>query len=59
MEKKILNDNLELKNFKNIHVIDGSTIKEGLHYPTYFLMLYARFISKKIILDDKKNKNKY
>ena len=56
---KILNDFSELKNFKNIYVIDGSSIKEGLHYPTYFLMLYARFISKKIISNDKKNKNKY
>ena len=56
---KILNYFSELKNFKNIYVIDGSSIKEGLHYPTYFLMLYARFISKKIISNDKKNKNKY
>ena len=57
--KKLLNDNCELNNFKNIHVIDGSSIKEGLHFPTYFLMLHARFITKKIILNEKKNKNKY
>ncbi len=53
--KKILNSLCELNNHKNIHVIDGSCIKEGLHFPTYFLMLYARFISKKIILNEKKN----
>ena len=57
--KKLLNNFSELKNFKNIHIIDGSSIKEGLYYPTYFLMLYARFITKKIIINDKKNKNKY
>ncbi len=55
--KKLLNDFSELNNFKNVHIIDGSSIKEGLYYPTYFLMLYARFISKKIIINDKKNKN--
>jgi hypothetical protein len=54
--KKLLNDFCELNNFKNIHVIDGSTIKEGLHYPTYFLMLHARYISKKIILMKKKTR---
>ena len=58
-KKNILNNYCELNNFKNIHVIDGSSIKEGLHFPTYFLMLYARFITKKIILNEKKNKNKY
>ena len=58
-KKKILNDYCELNNFKNIHLIDGSSIKEGLHFPTYFLMLHARFITKKIILNEKKNKNKY
>lgn len=56
-KKKILNDFCELNNFKNIHVIDGSTIQEGLHFPTYFLMLYARYMSKRIILNEKKNKN--
>ena len=56
-KKKILNDCCELNNFKNIYVIDGSAIKEGLHFPTYFLMLYARYMSKKIILNEKKNKN--
>ena len=55
--KKLLNNCCELNKFKNIHIIDGSSIKEGLCYPTYFLMLYARFISKKIIINDKKNKN--
>ena len=57
--KRIINENCELNNFKNIHVIDGSSIKEGLHYPNYFLMMYSRFISKKIIIHDKKNKNKH
>ena len=57
--KKLLNNYCELNKFKNIHIIDGSSIKEGLCYPTYFLMLYARFISKKIIINDKKNKNQY
>ena len=57
--KKLLGNCCELYKFKNIHIIDGSTIKEGLYYPTYFLMLYARFISKKIIINDKKNKNQY
>lgn len=55
--KKILNDLCELNSFKNIHVIDGSSIKEGLHFPTYFLMMYSRFISKLIINNEKKNKN--
>lgn len=56
---KILNDNCELIKFKDVHIIDGSSIKEGLHYPNYFLMMYSRFISKKIIKYDKKNKNKH
>lgn len=51
--KKIINENCGLINFKDIHVVDGSTIKEGLHYPNYFLMMYARFISKKIIINEK------
>jgi hypothetical protein len=55
--KKLLNNYCELNNFKNIHIIDGSSIKIGLHFPTYFLMLHARCISKKIIADEKKNKN--
>ena len=55
--KKLLSNNCEIINYKNIHVIDGSSIKEGLYFPTYFLMLYARFISKKIIFNEKKNKN--
>ena len=57
--KKLLGNCCELYKFKSIHIIDGSSIKEGLYYPTYFLMLYARFISKKIIINDKKNKNQY
>jgi hypothetical protein len=57
--KKLLNNYCELNKFKNIYIIDGSSIKEGLYYPTYFLMLYAKFISKKIIINDKKNKNQY
>ena len=55
--KKLLSNNCELYKYKNVHIIDGSSIKPGLHYPTYFLMLYARHISKKIIINDKKNKN--
>ena len=55
--KKLLNKNCELNNHKNIHIIDGSTIKEGLYYPTYFLMLHARYISKQIIINEKKVKN--
>ena len=55
--KKLLQDNCELHKFKNVHIIDGSSIKPGLFYPTYFLMLHARYISKKIISNDKKNKN--
>ena len=54
--EKLLNKYCELNKFKNIHIIDGASIKEGLYYPTYFLMLYARFISKKII-NEKKYKN--
>ena len=57
--KKIIDKVCELNNFQNIHVIDGSSIKEGLYYPNYFLMMYARFVTKKIITNDKKNKNKY
>ena len=54
---RLLNNYCELYGFKNIHIIDGSSIKEGLYYPTYFLMLHARFISKQIIANEKKNKN--
>jgi hypothetical protein len=57
--KKIINDHCELNGFKNIHILDGSSIKEGLYYPTYFLMMHARFIAKKIISNEKKNKNKH
>lgn len=55
--KKLINNYCELNSFKNIHVIDGSSIKEGLYFPTYFLMIYSRFISKLIINNEKKNKN--
>ena len=54
-KKKILNKYSELSKFKNLHVLDGSSIASGLIYPTYFLMLYSRFIVKRIILNDKKN----
>ena len=57
--KKIINNHCELNGFKNIHILDGSSIKEGLYYPTYFLMMHARFIAKKIIINEKKNKNKH
>ena len=53
--KKILNKYSELYKFKNLYVLDGSSIASGLIYPTYFLMLYASFIAKRIILNDKKN----
>lgn len=56
-KKKILNENCEIKKFKNLHVLDGSIIAEGLLYPTYFTMLNCIFISKQIINNDKKNKN--
>jgi len=55
--KQLINDYCELNNFKNVYVIDGSSIKEGLHFPTYFLMIYSRFISRLIINNEKKNKN--
>ena len=54
-----INDLCELTGFKNIHILDGSSIKQGLYYPTYFLMMHARFIAKKIIINEKKNKNKH
>ena len=57
--KKILNNNCEVENFKNLHVLDGSSIACGLTYPTYFLMLYTRFIARRIISNDKKNQNKH
>ena len=53
--KKILNEKCELNDFKNVYVLDGSAIKEGLYYPTLFLMMFIKSISKKIISDDKKN----
>lgn len=53
--KKILNEKCELNDFKNVYVLDGSVIKEGLYYPTFFLMMYIKYISKQIINDDKKN----
>lgn len=56
-KKKLINKNCEINNLKNVHVIDGSIIREGLHYPTYFLMIYVRYIVKKIIKNEKKNKN--
>lgn len=58
-KKRILNKNCEINKFKNLHVLDGSVIAEGLLYPTYFTMLNCIFISKQIIKDDKKNKNTY
>ena len=56
-QKKILRKHCEIEKFKNLHVLDGSVIAEGLLYPTYFIMLNAIFISKQIITNDKKNKN--
>jgi len=53
--KKVLNEKCELNNFKNVHVMDGSVIKEGLYYPTLFIMMYIKYITKKIINDDQKN----
>lgn len=54
-KKKILNEKCELNDFKNVHVMDGSVIKEGLYYPTLFLMMYIKHISKLIINNDKKD----
>ena len=53
--KKILNEKCELNNFKNVYVLDGSVIKEGLYYPTLFLMMYIKHISRQIVNDDKIN----
>ena len=53
----ILKNNCEVNKLKNIYVLDGSSIKEGLHYPNYFLMMFVRHMAKKIIKNDKKNKN--
>ena len=55
IKKKILNEKCELNDFKNVHVMDGSVIKEGLYYPTLFLMMYIKHISKLIINNDKKD----
>ena len=35
--KQLINNYCELNGFKNVHIIDGSSIKEGLYFPTYFL----------------------
>jgi hypothetical protein len=55
--KKFLNKNCEVNGFKNCYVLDGSSIANGLAYPTYFIMTYIRFIVKRLINNDKKNKN--
>ena len=55
--RKILKKNCEINKLKNLHVLDGSVIAEGLLYPTYFTMLNSIYTSKKIIKNDKKNKN--
>lgn len=55
--KKFLNKNCEVKGLKNCYVLDGSSIASGLTFPTYFLMTYIRFIVKRLIRNDEKNKN--
>jgi hypothetical protein len=55
--KKFINKNCEVNGFKNCYVLDGSSIANGLAYPTYFIMTYIRFIVKRLINNDKKNKN--
>ena len=55
--KKFLNNNCEVNGLKNCYVLDGSSIANGLAYPTYFIMTYIRFIVKRLINNDKKNKN--
>ena len=55
--KKLLKKNCEINGLKNCHVLDGSSIANGLTYPTYFIMTYIRFIVKRLINNDKKNKN--
>ena len=54
--KKIINNKSQIVGYKNLHVIDGSIIKPGISFPTYFIMLYSSYLSKQI-LKDEKNKN--
>lgn len=54
--KKIINNKSEIIGYKNLHVIDGSIIKPGISFPTYFIMLYSSYLSKQI-LKNEKNKN--
>ena len=51
--KKIINYKSEIVGYKNLHVIDGSVIKPGISFPTYFIMLYSSYLSKKILKDEK------
>ena len=55
--KKLLKKNCEINGLKNCHVLDGSSIASGLAYPTYFMMTYIRFVVKRLVSNDKKNKN--
>ena len=56
--KKIINNKSQIVGYKNLHVIDGSIIKPGISFPTYFIMLYSSYLCKQI-LKDEKNKNFY
>lgn len=53
-EKKVINENCELIERKNIHILDGSIIADGLFYPTYFTMMYIKYLSNRIV-NEKKN----
>ncbi len=55
--KKFLNKNCEVIGLKNCYVLDGSSIANGLTFPTYFIMTYIRFIVKRLVNNDEKNKN--
>ncbi len=45
-KSELLNKENEVINFKNIFVNDTSIIKPGLFYPTYFSMIYSKFMVK-------------
>ena len=53
--KTIIDENCQVIERKNLYILDNSVIAGGLHYPTYFTMMYIKYITKKIITNDKKN----
>ena len=53
--KTIIDENCQVIERKNLYILDNSVIAGGLHYPTYFTMMYIKHITKKIITNDKKN----